>query len=315
MAAKRIITVFGATGNQGGAIVKQFLNDPKLNAAWAVRAVTRDVSKDSAKKLASQGAEVVAADINDEASLAKAMAGSDTVFAVTNYWEKLDMKLEEQQGRNLADAAKEAGVNHFIWSSLFDVTKLSGGKLARVYHFDSKAHVEEYVRSLKIPATFFMPGFYMPNIPGGMMSKRDENWVFSLPIAASSPIPLFDPADTGKYVKAIVENKDALLGKRFLASTETLTAQEIIDTFKKVFPEAGKTASYYQTPKDSFYAFMKGTGMPEFAVDEMYENMVLMQDYGYYGGESIDESLKFVEDRLTTWAEYIKNAPALANVK
>ncbi|KAI0536775.1 NmrA-like family protein [Xylaria digitata] len=315
MAAKRIITVFGATGNQGGAIVDQFLNDPKLNNTWVVRGVTRDISKDSAKRLASKGAEVVAADLNDKPSLIKAIAGSDTVFGVTNYWEKLDMQLEEQQGRNIADAAKEAGVKHLIWSSLLDITKLTNGKYSRVYHFDSKAHVEEYVRALGIPATFFMPGFYMPNIPGGMFSKQGENWIFSLPIASTSPIPLYNPADTGKYIKAIVENKEALLGKRFLAATEYLTAQEVVDTFKSVFPEAGKTAMYFETPKDTFYAFMKGTGMPEFAVDEMFENMKLMEDFGYYGGESLDESHKFVTDSLTTWAEFIKNAPAFAGLK
>ncbi|KAI1292742.1 hypothetical protein F5Y03DRAFT_375254 [Xylaria venustula] len=315
MSAKKIITVFGATGNQGGAVVKQFLNDPKLNSAWAVRAVTRDVSKDSAKALASQGAEIVAADLNDKTSLVKAVAGSDTVFAVTNYWEKLDMDLEEQQGRNIADAAKEAGVKHLIWSSLLDVTKLTNGKYSRLYHFDSKAHVEEYIRKLGIPASYFMPGFYMSNIPGGMLSKQGENWVFSLPIAPESPIPLYNPADTGKYVKAIVDNKEALLGKRFLGATEYLTAQGVVDTFKNVFPEAGKTAAYFETPKDGFYAFMKGTGMPDFAVDELYENMVLMQDFGYYGGESLDESLGFVADKLTTWAEFAKNAPAFADLK
>lgn len=314
MAAKRIITVFGATGQQGGGIVKQFLNDPKLKSTWAVRAVTRDVSKDSAKKLASQGAEVVAADINDKATIVKAVAGSDTVFAVTNYWEKLDMKLEEQQGRNIADAAKETGVKHLIWSSLLDITKLSNGKLARVYHFDSKAHVEEYVRSLGIPATFFMPGFYMTNIPGGMFSKQGESWVFSLPIAASSSVPLYNPADTGKYIKAIVNHKEALLGKRFLAATQYLPAGGLVDTFKEVFPEAGKTAAYYETPKEGFYGFMKSTGMPDFAVDELYENMRLMEDFGYYGGEPLDESHKFVEDPLTTWAEYIKTAPAFAGL-
>ncbi|KAI0422574.1 NmrA-like family-domain-containing protein [Xylaria grammica] len=315
MPAKRIITVFGATGNQGGAIVSQFLNDPTLNSAWIVRGVTRDVSKDSAKKLASQGAEIVAADLNDKASLVKAVAGSDTVFGVTNYWEKLDMQLEEQQGRNIADAAKEAGVKHLIWSSLLDITKLTNGKYSHVYHFDSKAHVEEYVRTLGIPATFFMPGFYMPNIPGGMLSKNGENWVFSLPVAPSSPIPLYDPADTGKYVKAIVNNKEALLGKRFLAATEYITAQGVVDTFKSVFPEAGKTALYFETPKEGFYAFMKGTGMPDFAVTEMYENMVLMQDFGYYGGASLDESHGFVADQLTTWAAFIKKAPAFAGLK
>ncbi|GAP84338.1 hypothetical protein SAMD00023353_0701530 [Rosellinia necatrix] len=315
MAAKRIITVFGATGNQGGAIVKKFLNDPKLNTTWAVRGVTRDISKESAKKLAAQSVEVVAADLNDKSSLVKAIAGSDTVFGVTNYWEKLDMKLEEQQGRNIADAAKETGVKHLIWSSLLNITKLSNGKLSRVYHFDSKAHVEEYVRSLGIPATFFMPGFYMPNIPGGMLSKQGENWVFGLPIASASPIPLYDPADTGKYVKAIVENKEALLGKRFLGASEYLTAQGVVDTFKTVFPEAGKTAAYFETPKDSFYAFMKGTGMPDFAVDEMYENMVLMQDFGYFGGASLDESLGLMEDSPITWAEYVKKAPAFAGLQ
>ncbi|KAI0443257.1 NMRAL1 protein [Xylaria telfairii] len=315
MSAKKIITIFGATGKQGGAIVKQFLSDPQLNKSWSVRGVTRDVSKDSAKKLASQGAEVVAANLDNKESLLKAVAGADTVFAVTNYWEKLDMALEEQQGRNIADASKEAGVKHLIWSSLLNVTKLSGGKLARVYHFDSKAHVEEYIRSIGVPATFFMPGFYMSNIPGGMLSKRGENWVFSLPIASTSPIPLYNPADTGKYVKGIVNNKEALLGKRFTGATEYLTAQGVIDTFKSVFPEAGKTAGYFETPKDAFYGFMKSTGLPEFAVDEMYENMVLMQDFGYYGGLQLDESLGFVEDRLTTWAEFVKNSPAFADLQ
>ncbi|KAI0506944.1 NMRAL1 protein [Xylaria bambusicola] len=315
MSAKRIITVFGATGKQGGAIVKTFLNDPELNSTWTVRAVTRDVSKDSAKTLASQGAEVVAADLTDKATLAKALEGSDTVYAVTNYWEKLDMALEEQQGRNIADAAKETGVKHLIWSSLLDVAKLSNGKYTHLYHFDSKAHVEEYVRELGIPATFFMPGFYMPNIPGQMLSKRGENWVFSLPIASTSPIPLYNPADTGNYVKAIVNNKEALLGKRFLGATEYLTAQGVVDTFKKVFPEDGRSAMYYETPKEGYFGFMKSTGMPDFVVEELYENMVLMQDFGYYGGEPLDESLGFVKDKLTTWAEYTKEAPAFAGLK
>ncbi|KAI1818212.1 NmrA-like family protein [Poronia punctata] len=315
MSGKKIITVIGATGKQGGAIVQQFLQDTTLTVDWDVRAVTRDIQKESAKKLAAEGAEVVAADLNDKASLIKAFTGSDTVFGVTNYWEKLDMKLEEQQGRNLADAAKETGVKHFIWSSLLDINKLSNGKLARVYHFDSKAHVEEYVRSLGIPATFFLPGFYMSNITGGMLSKRGESWVFSLAVDASSPIPLYDTDDTGKYVKAIVQNKEALLGKRLLGSTEILTAQGVVDAFKKVFPEAGKTASYYQTSKDDFYAFMKGTGMPDFAVDEMYENLLLLQDYGYYGNESLEESLKFVKEPLTTWEEYIRKNPAFASLK
>ncbi|KAI0389458.1 NmrA-like family protein [Xylariaceae sp. FL0594] len=315
MSDKKIITVIGATGHQGGAVAGTFLDDAKLKSSWAVRAVTRDVSKESAKKLAARGAEVVAADLNDKASLVKAFTGADTVFAVTNYWEKLDAKLEEEQGRSLADAAKEAGVNHFIWSSLLDITELSKGKLSRVYHFDSKAHVESYVRSLGIPATFFLPGFYMSNITGGILSKQQDKWVFSLPVKPSSPIPLYDTADTGKYVKAIVLHKDALLGKRFLGASQYLTAQGVVDGFKNVYPEAGKTAEYVQGSEEGYYAFMKGTGMPDFAVDELYENMRLMEEFGYYGGEPLDESHKYVEDHLTTWEEFVKASPAYAGLK
>ena len=106
MASKNIITVFGATGNQGGSVARTFLSDPKLTDAWAVRGVTRDISKDASKKLVAQGADMVSADLNDKASLVKAMAGAYAVFAVTNFWESLDDKLEIQQGKNLADAAK-----------------------------------------------------------------------------------------------------------------------------------------------------------------------------------------------------------------
>lgn len=120
MANKNIITVFGATGNQGGSVAQAFLNDPKLKNEWAVRGVTRDTSKDASKKLAAQGAEMVSADLNDKASLVKAMTGAYAVFAVTNYWETLDDKLEIQQGKNLADAAKVSAL----------VAARSGGRFA-----------------------------------------------------------------------------------------------------------------------------------------------------------------------------------------
>ncbi|KAI0007778.1 putative NmrA-like family domain-containing protein 1 [Xylariaceae sp. FL0662B] len=317
MAAKKIITVFGATGAQGGGIVSTFLNDAKLKSAWAVRGVSRDTSKDSAKKLSEQGVEVVAADFNDKASLVKAMTGSHTVFGVTNYWEKASMQLEIDQGKSLADAAKEAGVQHYIWSSLHNIKELSHGKLAHVYHFDSKAIVEDYVRSLGIPATFFMPGFYMSNIPGKMFkpSPPDNAWTFGLPVAGTAPIPVYDTRDTGKYVKAIVLNWEALLGKRLLGATAYVSAQEIVDVFKKVYPEAGKTARFFQLPEDAFRGYMKSQGSPDFIVDEMYENMRLLEDFGYYGGEPLDETHRLVEDHLTTWEEYARSAEGFAGLK
>ncbi|KAI1081930.1 putative NmrA-like family domain-containing protein 1 [Whalleya microplaca] len=317
MAAKKIITIFGATGAQGGGIVSSFLNDAKLKGTWAVRGVSRDVSKDSAKKLAEQGVEVVAADLNDKASLVKAMTGSHTVFGVTNYWEKLNMQLEIHQGKSLADAAKEAGVQHYIWSSLHYVSKISHGKLPHVYHFDSKAIVEDYVRSLGIPASFFMPGFYMSNLPGQMFkpSPPDNAWTFALPVASTAPIPLYDPRDTGKYIKAIVLNREELLGKRLLGASAYLSGQEVVDVFKKVYPEAGQTARYFQLTEEMFRGYLGSQGLPDFAVDELYENMRLLEEFGYYGGEPLDETHRLVEDHLTTWEEFTKGAAGFAGLK
>lgn len=264
MPTKKIITIFGATGLQGGAVVSTFLNDPTLKNEWTVRGVTRDVTKDSALDLAKQGVEMVAADLDDKPSLLEAMKGSHTVFGVTNYWEKGDMQLEIQQGKNLADAAKESGIQHYIWSCVYSATKLSEGKLAHVYHFDGKAEVAEYVETLGIPASYFMPGFYMSNLPGQMFKLSPDNtYTLGLPIASTAPIPMYDTRDTGIYVKAIVLNKDKLLGKRLLGATSYMTGKEIVDSFKKAFPEAGRTARYVEVPETVYRNDMKSKGVPD----------------------------------------------------
>ncbi|KAK4662364.1 uncharacterized protein QC763_700320 [Podospora pseudopauciseta] len=310
MSTQNIITVFGATGAQGGSVADIFLQDPKLKSSWSVRAVTRDTTKESAKKLQQKGAEVVAADLNDKSTLIKAMEGASAVYAVTNYWEKCDMKLEIQQGKNLVDAAKETGVQHFIWSSLLNITKLSNGKLPNVYHFDSKALVEDYAREVGLPATFFLAGAYMSNLPGGMFRRdpqADNTWILSLPVSDQAVQPLFDAAaDTGKFIKAAVLNRDKVLGKRLLGATSYLTNAQIVEGFKKVFPEAGKTASYKQIPDKAFYEVLtKYQGAPDFVAQEMLENMHLFEQFGYYGGESLDETHALLEDKLTTWEEFV----------
>lgn len=185
-----------------------------------------------------------------------------------------------------------------------------------MYHFDSKAMVEDYVRGLAIPATFFMPGFFMANLPGGMMRQLPPNndWTLALPVPEDAPFPVFDAAeDTGKWVKAIVLNRDELLGKQVYAATAYLTPKEIVAGFKKAFPEAGATASFFSTSHEQFIGALTGTGMPEFAAVEMLENMRLMAEGGYFGGKEL--SLDILEDKPTTWEEHLKKNPATKELK
>ena len=122
MADKKIIAVVGATGSQGGGLCRAILADP--NGGFALRAITRDPGKDKAKALAAKGAEVVKADLDDVASLTKAFSGAHGVYCVTNFWEHFSGEKEKAQAKNMADAAKAAGVKHVIWSTLEDTRKL-----------------------------------------------------------------------------------------------------------------------------------------------------------------------------------------------
>ena len=309
MADKKIFVIFGATGNQGGSVINSILSDPKTSSEFKIRGITRDPSKPNAQALTARGVECVAADINSKDQISSALQGAYAVFAVTNYWEKMDAELEMKQGRNVADLAKvgtsphsdvatdiakkECGVQHLIWSSLYNVTKMTGGKFPKVEHFDSKANVEQYIRDLGIPATFFMPGFFMSNLPGNMFRQLppSNDWTFALPMPASTPIPLFDAAqDSGKFVKGILTHRDKVLGKRILAATDYYTPSDAIAIFKDLFPKAGEKAKFVQVSKDDYKGALAQGGMPEKAQEELYENMAFMNEFGYYGKASLAES-------------------------
>ncbi|KAI5899231.1 NmrA-domain-containing protein [Schizophyllum commune H4-8] len=318
---KQIITVFGATGKQGGSVVDSILGDATASAKFVVRAVTRDVNKPSAKALAAKGAEVVSANLDDKDSLRSAIKGSYGVFAVTNFWEYLNGDREVAQGKNIADVCKvadgcaqEESVQHTIWSSVLNVTKLSKGVLSKVAHFDSKATIEEYIRDLGIPATYFLAGFYMSNFPGQTLSiSPDGKWTLALPMPDDAPIPLFAAEyDTGKFVKAIFLKREETLGKRVYGATAYTTPIQIVDGFKKVF---GKDAVYKRQTGDEYKATLAARGYPEAIQEELLQNMRLVYEFGYYGGDKLDWSVSLVDEPLTTWEEYIKDQPAFAAAK
>src|SRR5512145_2535822 len=114
MADKKLIAVVGATGAQGGGLVHGVLDDP--NGGFAVRAITRNPDSEKGRALAAAGAEVVAGDSDDPASLRRAFEGAYGVFCLTNYWEHFSVEREQQQATNQAQAARDAGAQHVIWS-------------------------------------------------------------------------------------------------------------------------------------------------------------------------------------------------------
>ena len=193
-------------------------------------------------------------------------------------------------------------MQHLIWSSLLDVSKLTRGKFPNVEHFDSKAAVETYIRQIGIPATFFMPGFFMSNIPGNMLRPLPPNnaWTMALPMPSDTPMPLFDAAgDTGKFVKAILTHRDTVLGKQIHAATDYYTPDDVVSTFKQLYPEAGKEARFLQVEKEQYKGALAKAGMPEKAQEELYENMAFMHDFGYYGKASLEPSLAVSKVLLT----------------
>lgn len=318
MSGKKLIVVFGATGAQGGSVVTNILSDPKFKETWAVRGVTRDVSKPAAKALEALGAETVAADLNDASSLKAALKGAYAVFAVTNFWESCSAEVEKKQGFAIADAAKDAGVQHLIWSSLLNVTDLSKGVLTKVAHFDAKADIEEYIRKIGVPATFFLPGFYMSNLPGQSLLQMpgETKWKLAMPVPASSPAPLIATVeDTGKFVKGILVNREKVLGKRIYGATNYYTFTQILDEFKEQFPIAGEGAENVELPHEVYKGILGSTGMNADIQEEILQNMRLLNEFGYYGGDSLDESHSILVDKLTTWKEFMAKSPVFAELK
>ena len=160
MSSKQLLTIFGATGNQGGSVIDVVLSHEDLKDKYSLRGITRDPSSSKAKAMADKGVEMVQAELNDVESLKKAIKGSYGVFGVTDFWSLMDKQKEIQQGKNLFDACQAEGVKHYVFSSLPWAEKVTKGVLKNVDHFDSKAEVEEFVGKNKgdMIASFVMPG-------------------------------------------------------------------------------------------------------------------------------------------------------------
>lgn len=259
MAQKKLIAVIGATGAQGGSLVRAILADPQ--GGFAVRAITRKLDSDKARELAKLGAEVVQADLDDAASLERAFAGAYGAFCVTNFWEHFSAEKEVAQARNMAQAAKAAGVQHIVWSTLEDTRKwvpLSddrmptlGGKY-KVPHFDGKGEADKVFFGL--PTTYLATSFYWDNfIHFGMGPKKgaDGKLGIAFPMG-DKKLPGIAADDIGKAAYGVFKRGKELIGKTVGIAGEHVSGREMAEAFTRAL---GKEVVYHDVTPETYRAF------------------------------------------------------------
>lgn len=246
MGNKKIMTVLGATGAQGGGLARAILNDPQ--SEFKVRAVTRNPYSAKAQALAALGAEVVAADLDDAASLQRAFAGAYAAFCVTFFWEHFSPELELAQAQRMAQAAKQAGVQHVIWSTLEDsrqwppladtrIPTLMGNY--KVPHMDAKGEADQLFISAGVPTTFLLPSFYWENfIYLGMGPSRapDGKLAITLPLQGTK-LAGIAADDIGSCAYALFRQGAALIGQRVGIAGEHLTGEQMAASFTRALGE------------------------------------------------------------------------------
>lgn len=258
MAEKKIIVVVGATGGQGGGLVRAILADPA--GEYAVRALTRNTNSDKAKELAQMGAEVVSADVADEGSLTRAFQGAYGAFCVTFFWEHFSPETELAHAGNMARAANTAGLKHVIWSTLEDTRKwvpLDDERMPtlmdnyKVPHFDAKGEANALFADMGLPVTNLLTSFYWDNlIHFDMGPKRgaDGKLAFPLPMA-DKPLPGIAVDDIGKCAYAIFKKGGEYIGQTVGIAGEHLTGDEMAATLGRVL---GEEVTYQAIPHDVY---------------------------------------------------------------
>lgn len=232
--AMKILAVVGATGAQGGGVVKAAL----AGGDFAVRAITRKPDSEKAEALRAAGAEVVAGDLEDVASLERALAGAQAAFFVTNYWEIFSPEREKQQAKNLAEAARRTGVEHVIWSTLEDTRKdvpLSDNRMPtlmgeyKVPHFDGKGEADQYFIERNVPTTFLRASFYWENfIYFGLQPQRGADGVLTLTLPMGDKELAGTAAeDIGGVAYGILKRGKEYIGKTVGVAGEHLTGGQI----------------------------------------------------------------------------------------
>lgn len=221
---EKLIVVGGATGQQGGAVARHLLKN-----GWKVRALTRDVNKDAAKALAAQGAEIFQNDLDDRAGVENALQGAYGAFSVQNFWlPNVGYEGEIKQGKIFADAAKAAGVKHFVYSSVGAAHRGMGQK-----HFESKYEIETYVKQLNLPFTILRPVAFMDNYFWSQ-AAISNGMFFSWGLRPDKGLQLIAADDIGGITAVVFANPNEYIGKTIELAGDELTESQITATLSKI---------------------------------------------------------------------------------
>lgn len=261
MSSKKLIVIFGATGAQGGGLSRAILNDPK--SEFSVRAVTRNVNSEKAKELARSGAELFSGDIDNAASVYKALEGAYGAYFVTFYWAHFSPEREQEEAATYARAAKAAALKHAIWSTLEDTREyipLTDDRMPtlmgkyKVPHFDGKGESDKLFTQAGVPTTFLRASFYWENfIFFGSGPKRgaDGKLALTLPIGKAKMAGIA-AEDIGKCAYSIFKKDGELIGKTVGVAGGYLTGDEMADALSK---SLGEKVSYNNIPASVFRGF------------------------------------------------------------
>ena len=261
MAEKKIIVVAGATGAQGGGLARAILSDPAGD--FRARVLTRDPNSDKAKEFAKLGAEVVAADVDDVENLKRAFQGAHGAYCVTFFWAHFSPQKELANAAAMAEAAKHAGVQHVIWSTLEDTRRwvpLSDNRMPtlmgkyKVPHFDAKGEADHVFTDLGVPTTFLLTSFYWDNfIHFGMGPKKepDGKLAITLPMG-DKKLPGIAAEDIGRCAYGIFKKGGELIGKTVGIAGEHLTGAQMASAFSKAL---GREVRYNAVPPEVYRGF------------------------------------------------------------
>jgi len=306
MNPKKIITVFGATGAQGGGLVRAILED--RDGPFAVRAVTRDASSNAARALAAAGAEVVVADLGDEAAVSRAMQGAHGAYCVTFFWAHFSPERELAEARTMARAARAAGLEHVVWSTLEDTRRwmsLDDPRMPtlmgryKVPHFDAKGEADQFFRDAGVPTTFLLTSFYWDNLihfGSGPRAGADGTLEFVLPMGAAK-LPGIAAEDIGRCAHGIFRRGAELAGRTVGIAGEHLTGAEMAVALTRAL---GREVRHLDVPPEVY----RGFGFP--GADDLGNMFQFKRDFNadFCAARSVERS-RSLNPRLQDFAQWL----------